>query len=560
MSSDRSRDGRAGRTQPSLVIQDPARKRPCVLEHSAARARVLTLATDKPKREDAVVPPSTSAVGTPLELFQSIVAEAEDGVLVLGPDGRVSYANAAAEFLLGRRRAELVGEVFEVARAVADNTTRVNVISRDGRVRLAELRVEPLPVGPSGSMVLRLKDITSYHQDAARAREQVRRRDEFLAMLSHEVRNPLAAIRSAASLLAREDIDGNVRRRAGDVFDRQFQHLTHILDDLLDVARISRGKLEIVKERVDLNQVVRDAVEEAAPLIGKREHRLQVDLPPRKVWVEGDATRLEQVVVNLVNNAAKFTPPQGHIFVNVVAGPMEVEVCVRDDGPGIAEDLLPHVFEPFVQGKQSLARNEGGLGIGLALVHTIVLLHGGRVCVGPNPAGQGVAFTVKLPVLAAGAEVPAELEPAGGQGGGPTRRLRLLLIEDVADTRDVLKQLLELDGYEVLEAGDGFSGLAAILDQRPDVALVDIGLPGLDGYELARQVRREARGRDTRLVAVTGYAMPKDVRAARAAGFDGHLIKPVHYPELMKLLRSFEAASAVPSQPPGGDCPGAGSS
>jgi signal transduction histidine kinase len=193
------------------------------------------------------------------------VAEAEDGMIILGPDGRVSYANAAAGFLLGHGRGELVGEMFDLARAVADATTRVNVISRDGRVRLAELRVEPLPAGPSGSLVLRLKDVTSYDQDAANAREQVRRRDEFLAMLSHEVRNPLAAIRGAALLFARDNVDPETRRAAGDIFDRQFKHLGRILDELLDITRISRGKLEILKERVELAQAVHDALEEATP-------------------------------------------------------------------------------------------------------------------------------------------------------------------------------------------------------------------------------------------------------------------------------------------------------
>lgn len=484
-----------------------------------------------PDNHDVTRPhPSAESHPAATALFQSIVAEADEGVLVVGPDGLAIYANAAAEFLLGHGRDELTGEMFGLVRATPDQATTVNVISRDGRVRIVELRVEPLPSGPGGSLVLRLKDVTAYHQDVVNAREQVRRRDEFLAMLSHEVRNPFSAIRSAALLLARDDVTDEIRCTTREILDRQFRHLERILDDLLDITRISRGKLNIVKARADLVRIIRDAIDEAAPLIARQEHQLRLDLPRNSVWVEGDATRLGQVVVNLVNNAAKFTPPKGNVSVALTVEGGEAEICVRDDGPGIEADLFPHMFEPFVQGRQSLARSEGGLGLGLSLVYNIVLLHGGSVCAEPNSDGPGIAFKVNLPL-----SQPGE-QPTEDRDGEAARPLRILLVEDRDDARGLLKRVLQLEGHDVIEAADGPGGLSSLLEQRPDVALLDIGLPGLDGYEVARRARQDERGRRVRLIALTGYGLPEDIDEARRAGFDGHLVKPVQFPELERLL------------------------
>jgi CheY-like chemotaxis protein len=257
---------------------------------------------------------------------------------------------------------------------------------------------------------------------------------------------------------------------------------------------------------------------------------LVLDLPGEEVWIEGDGTRMGQVVVNLVNNAAKFTPPKGNISVGVTVVEEEAEICVRDDGPGIPADLLPHIFEPFIQGRQSLARSDGGLGLGLSLVYNIVLLHGGSVCAEPNPDGQGVAFKVRLPLSR-----PGEPRSSGGEETA-ARPLRILLVEDSNDARRLLRQILELEGHEVIEAADGPVGLATLLEEQPDIALLDIGLPGLDGYELARRARQDERGRRVRLIALSGYGLPDDIRQADSAGFDGHLAKPVHFPDLWNIL------------------------
>lgn len=468
------------------------------------------------------------------DLFQSLVAKAEEGIVVLEPNRAALYANSAAEFLLGRKREELEGEVFDLPLVVSDEPTKANVVSADGRVRLVEFYIKPLPAGQAGSLVVRLRDITAYHQDVVRAREEVRRRDEFLAMLSHELRNPLSAISSAAQLLAREDLGTQVRQGARDIFDRQFQHLRRLLDDLLDITRISRGKLEVRKERVDLNQVVRDAVEAVMPHIRKRNHSLSLDTPQEQPWVQGDPTRLAQVVVNLLNNAAKFTPPQGHLSLTVKISSGEVEIRVCDDGPGIPDELLPHIFDPFVQGRQTLARSEGGLGLGLSLADAIVRLHGGSISARPNEDCPGVALSVRLPLEEVGTVQQSS------SGGAPTvLPLRILLVEDSEDARRMLKDLLRLEGHEVLEASDGPSGLTAVLEQQPNLALVDIGLPGLDGYELARRARQDERGRRVPLIALTGYGMPQDIHASREAGFDGHLAKPLRYPDLDKLLKTL---------------------
>jgi signal transduction histidine kinase len=370
---------------------------------------------EEDRHDEAAGAPGETGPPDTRDLFHSIVARADTGVLILESNRVIRYANPAAEFLLGRKQDELVGETFGLPLKTGDKSVRVNVVSADGCLRVVELCVEPLPAGPAGNLVLRLKDITSLHQELARAREQVHARDEFLAMLSHELRNPLAAIRTAALLLAREGAGPRVRPEAEEVFNRQFRHLSRLLDDLLDVTRIAQGKLTLARERVAVHQFIRDAAAAAAPLVRQREHALRIDLPPHDLWVWGDPTRLEQVVVNLLNNAAKFTPPGGNLALTASARDGEVVLCVRDDGPGIPEDLLPHVFEPFVQGQQMLARSEGGLGLGLTLAHTIVGLHEGSITARPNGDGPGMTFTVRLPLMEDGREAVKTPARGGGQ-------------------------------------------------------------------------------------------------------------------------------------------------
>jgi len=461
--------------------------------------------------------------------FAAIIADADDGVLIIEPGGMIAYANDAADFLLGQGRSELYGELFGLPLSPGDQTVSVNVIAKDSSLRLVEMRVEAL--ADEGTRVVRIRDVTNYHQRVEQAQNEVRQRDEFLAMLSHELRNPLAAIRSGASLLALDGLSAAERAEADAVIDRQFQHLSRILDDLLDVTRILRGKLVLSPSRVDLNQLLRDAVAAVKPLMDRNRQTFHCEISDHRVWVWGDGTRLEQIVVNLLNNAAKFTPAKGTISLSASAEGKSVTICVRDDGPGIPPELMPHIFEAFVQGRQALDRTDGGLGIGLMLVRKFTDLHGGTVTVERNADGKGACFQVSLPLL------ELESEPEAGcelqRENGP---LRVLLVEDCSDVRQMLKRLLHSDGFEVLEAASGTEGLELLLNEPLDVALVDIGLPGLNGYEVARQLRQKGQGTLPRMIAVTGYGRPEDVQAARQAGFDDHLVKPVQMRELRKIL------------------------
>lgn len=488
----------------------------------------------------------------PPKHFEAIVAEGEDGIVVLEPNGVIVYANPAAEFLLGRGRTELVGDMFGLPAVPIDEAITVNVVSRDDVVRLIELRIEPLTGSPQGTLVLRLKDVTNYQRSVLEAREEVRQRDEFLAMLSHEIRNPLAAIRSAALLLACDDLDAHLRLDISDVLDRQFMHLTRILDDLLDVTRIMRSKLTINPVRVDLNRILKDAIEAIAPLARERHHEVKMNLAEQTLWVNGDATRLEQIVVNLLNNAVKFTPNGGQIILSTRVDGANVEICVRDNGPGIIEELLPRIFDPFVQGRQTLDRSDGGLGIGLMLVRTFVTLHNGTINVQPNVDGRGTTFTVGLPLSEGeGAPTQESVEQRSN------RHMRILVVEDSDTVRRMLTVLLRKRGHEVVEAATGPDGLRAALKNRLDIALIDIGLPGMDGYELIRRFRCEKKGSLPRLVALTGYGTPEDIQKARQAGFDEHMVKPVDVTKLWHLIETCTKIEWLPQdgesrQPLGG--------
>ena len=445
----------------------------------------------------------------------------------------IGYANAAAEFLLGRGPAELVGERFDLPSVPSNEPVHVNVVSRDDTLRLVELRIEPLADGPEGALLLRVKDVTAYHHSVLEARKEIRQRDEFLAMLSHELRNPLAAIQSSAVLLSKDSIGPQLRREASAVLNRQFGHLTRILDDLLDVTRVLRGKLSIVSERVALHRVLRDSVEAVSSQVTQRGHSFNASLPEQELWVWGNATRLEQIVVNLLINAIKFTPHGGKISLSASVQAAEVEISVRDNGLGIPAELLPRIFDPFVQGAQTLSRSDGGLGIGLMLVRTFVQLHGGTIGVFPNDDGRGVTFSVRLPLTSCELAMSERVTKKEDSSS-----LNILLVEDSADVRRMLRMLLEEVGHHVIEAADGLSGLTAVLGRRLDVALVDIGLPGMDGYELARRVRLEAQANPPRLIAVTGYGTPEDVQMAMDSGFDDHLVKPVNLSELLRRLET----------------------
>jgi PAS domain S-box-containing protein len=370
-------------------------------------------------------------------------------------------------------------------------------------------------------------------QQAARAAAEAanRAKDEFLAMLGHELRNPLGALSSATRVLTIADPHGDEAAAAREVMGRQLRHLTRLVDDLLDVSRVMTRKIALRRERVDLGAVVRRTVDGLVGGDRPARHRVTVDAAP--VWVDADPTRLEQIVSNLVENAAKYTPDGGTIVVRTARDGEQALLTVADSGIGIAADLLPQVFELFVQGDRSLDRRGGGLGIGLTLVRRLAELHDGAVTASSDGPDRGSTFTVHLPAAAAPAAAVDVAEPVST----PSPRARVLVVEDNDDAREMLCHLLRLAGHEVHEAVDGPTAVRLALSLKPDLVLVDVGLPGMDGYEVARHLRRDANGgAPLRLVALTGYGQPEDRARALAAGFDRHFVKPVDPAAIEGLL------------------------
>jgi two-component system CheB/CheR fusion protein len=386
------------------------------------------------------------------------------------------------------------------------------------------------------------RDVTAQQHAEEAIRRAVQRRDEFLAMLSHELRNPLGAIVNAA-MLAREAGATDARTRQPlDVIERQSRQMTHLLNDLLEVGRVTQNKIELRKQQLDARTVIQEAASALGPVLADRGLELALKLDAEPLWLEADPARLQQVIVNLLSNAAKFTPRGGH--VGVIAGREgdEVVVSVRDDGVGIETDVIGSIFELFVQGGGTLDRSEGGMGVGLTLVRALVEMHGGTVAAYSEGAGRGTEFIARLPAAKHGPEVSLPSRPR--RLAWP-RGTRIAIIEDNADSRDMLRHLLERAGYEVHVAADGNNGLALLESVKPDVAIVDIGLPGMNGYEIARHVHA-IDGCRPFLVALTGYGQPADRAAALTAGFDEHLVKPLHAEDLAVLLDADGSVAEPP--------------
>jgi signal transduction histidine kinase/CheY-like chemotaxis protein len=359
-----------------------------------------------------------------------------------------------------------------------------------------------------------------------------RRKDEFVAMLAHELRNPLAPILSAAQLLGVGPCDRAVIVRAGSTIEHHVHHMTHLIDDLLDVSRITRGTVELRKSMVDLREVATRAAESVSSLIDRREHYLSVSLPDAPVVVCVDATRIEQLIANLLTNSAKYTSPGGRIALRISSSTdSTVNIRVTDNGEGIPPALLPRIFDLFTQGDLGLDRSGGGLGIGLTVAKRIVDLHGGSIDAGSDGPGCGSEFTVTLPRGTA--------EMAGDDGSAPVRpaaQRRILIVEDHRDAGEMLAMLLQMRSHKVRLVSDGYTALAVAPKYRPDVMLIDIGLPGMSGYDLADRIRGDRALAHVLLIAVTGYGSPNERNQALSAGFDHHLVKPVDEDALAALL------------------------
>ncbi len=377
------------------------------------------------------------------------------------------------------------------------------------------------------------KRLTREIEERQVAERQNHAKDEFLAMLGHELRNPLSAISSAASLIGLPGVSTDGVQRAKKIIQRQSQHLGRIVDDLLDLSRAMSGKILLNRAPLDLSALVAHTLETFRATGRSGDYELIQDLDAG--WIDGDSTRLEQIASNLIDNALKYTPPGGRIEVRTWTENDDVVLSVRDTGVGISADLLPHVFDVFVQGSSTLDRAQGGLGIGLSLVRRLAELHGGGIEAESKGPGGGSTFTLRLPRIEhQAAPAPAPVPDARREQGKPS----VLLIEDNEDGREMMAMMLSCYGYEVQHAEDGPRGLEAAARFRPDLALVDIGLPGIDGYEVARRLRADPATRDIKLIALTGYGLAEDLRRVLDAGFDRHLVKPVDIDHLMEVIGS----------------------
>ena len=370
-----------------------------------------------------------------------------------------------------------------------------------------------------------------------------RRKDEFLALLAHELRNPLAPLRNGVNILnLRESLEPDIAWCRG-VFDRQVTQLTRLVDDLLDVSRISLGKIKLQTETLELASIVQEAVETSRPLIDEHHHSLLVIVPDKPIPLRGDRARLTQVIANLLNNAAKYQNDGGSIELRIEPDHEQVTITVRDEGVGIQPDFLPAIFELFAQGERSPDRARDGLGIGLSLVRTVVGLHHGTVTATSPGLGRGSTFTVRLPVLRSAADPESDRSnrPAAHPECPP---LRVLVLDDNRDAADSLSWLLKLNGHTVLQAREGEEALRLAVQEKPAVVLLDIGLPGLDGYEICRRMRQSGLS-DALIVAMTGYGLERDRARSRDAGFDAHLVKPVPPSEVLQLMMSHAGPARI---------------
>jgi PAS domain S-box-containing protein len=494
------------------------------------------------------------------ERFRLLVNSVKEyAIFMLDVEGRVASWNLGAERIIGYTPAEIMARPFtcfypaEAAERGAPRQDLAAAIER-GSVETNGWRLRKdgsrfwanVVICAVHDMDGKLRGFSQVTRDLTERRqfeelqESRQRTHEFLAMLSHELRNPLAPLKTSVELLRMRDQTDPVVARAREVIDRQVQHLTHIIDELLDASRINSGRITLASETLDLENIIARALEAARPLLDSKGHSLEVKPPARPAWIRGDLTRLTQVFVNLLNNAAKYTPAGGHVEVEVRVREAQegVAVHIRDDGIGIAAELLPRVFDLFTQGQRPLDRTDGGLGVGLALVHRIVSLHGGTVKALSAGSGRGTELIVTLPLSSE--ETPMTAGADSQQTERQHKRRRLMVIDDNKDAAESMSMLFELWGHEVICVYDGRAALAEAARYRPDAVFLDIGLPGMDGYQFAERLRELPESAGTVLVAITGYGQDEDRRRSRQAGIDHHLVKPVAPDTLQRLIDSLD--------------------
>ena len=514
-----------------------------------------------PAPEHLIPPSQQSSSPTappPQALLAAIVASSDDAIISKTLDGIITSWNEGAQRLFGYTADEVIGQSVlilipddrkneeEMILARLRQGERVEHyetvrVTKDGQLLEISLTISPIrdDVGELVGASKVARDITPQKRAQRELQEADTRKNEFLALLAHELRNPLGPIRHAVKILRARAPSPEELQWATNIIDRQTEHMTRLVDDLLDVSRITRGAIELRRERVDIADVLKAAVEASGASIERARHQLSVTPPPEPLYVEGDATRLTQIVTNLLDNAAKYTDPGGRIWLSAERDGDDVAIRVKDSGIGIAPDVLPRIFDMFTQAGLSLERAQGGLGVGLALVERLVTLHGGTVTAFSGGLGKGSQFTIRLPVLQAHRQAASDVPAAAPSG--PEKHCRILVVDDNEDSAESLAMLLHLLGHEVKTANDGASALGAAAEFRPNVAILDIGLPKVNGYDLAKQIREQPWGSDVVLVALTGWGQEQYRRRSAESGFNHHLTKPVEFEVLQQILAAADS-------------------
>lgn len=489
------------------------------------------------------------------------VENAAEGLHRVGPDGTILWANNAELNMLGYSREEYVGRhiaEFHVDAPVIESIlTKLSagetLYDQPARLRCKDGSIKQVHIYSNGCFSdNQLRHTRCFTRDAterialekahaereallAELTEANRLKDEFLAMLAHELRNPLAPIAAAADLLGMVRLNEEKVRQTSDIISRQVRHMTGLVDDLLDVSRVTRGQVTLDKSQHDFKSVISSAIEQVRPLIESHRHHLIVDMAAEPGYVVGDHNRLVQIVANLLNNAAKYTPDGGNINLRMAVHQHEIALIVDDNGIGIEPELQSRIFDLFTQAERTVDRSQGGLGIGLALVKSLVEMHGGTVSCQSPGTGQGSRFTVTMPKIDH-QDTRLDQDKNSRRAAEANRKMRLLVVDDNADAAQMLAMYLEAIGHEVMVEHSAKQALELTVNEKPDACILDIGLPGMDGNELARRIRSIPETANITLIAVTGYGQTQDRQETEAAGFDQHLVKPVDTRKLAKLL------------------------
>ena len=492
-------------------------------------------------------------------LLAAIVESSDDAIISKTLEGVITSWNGGAERLFGYTSEEAIGRSITLIIPPDMQSEEAVILSRlrrgeridhyqtvrrakDGRLVDISLSISPVR-DATGRIIGASKvarDITEQREGLQRLEEANRRKDEFLALLAHELRNPLGPIRHAVKILRAKTPSTSELQWATNIIDRQAEHMTRLVEDLLDVSRITRGTIELRRERIDIAGVVKAAVEANAAVRDKARHQIEIKLPGEPLYVDGDPTRLTQVVTNLLDNAVKYTDPGGQITVTASREGDSAVIEVSDTGIGIPPELLTRIFDMFTQADLPVERSQGGLGVGLALVERLVKLHGGSVSAHSEGPGKGSKFAIRLP-LAVRARAQRQRESGSSRDAAAGNRCKVLVVDDNEDSADSLGTLLRMLGHEVHTAYDGDGALAAASAFQPEIAILDIGLPKMSGYELATRLREEPWASQLVLVALTGWGQEEHRRRSAEVGFHHHLTKPVELRVLQQILEDVEA-------------------